>query len=372
MKIRQISIIAGVAVLVLSYFYMRQLSEKKQGKRFSPAAKVQVVNVLPATISNVSAYIPVTGKLVAQNRMEVFAEVSGIYKTAGRPFKEGVRFSKGETLIKIDSDEAYQDILAKRSELHNLITDMLPDLKLDYPESFEAWDRYLRKLDVKKTLTPLPEPVSEKEKFFVASKNIYNLYYTVKSQEERLAKYNISAPFSGVVAESLIDPGTLVRSGQKLGEYIDPSVFELRTTISLKDLNFIKPGDKVNLQSSDIKGVWTGTVARISDKLDENTQSAKIFVQVSGKGLKEGMFLSGGVSIGNIDSATALPRNILLNDKEVFLIKDSLLTKSPVEVVRFVGDSAIVRGLPAGALLLNESIPGAFEGMKVMAQGGEE
>lgn len=365
MNFRKISIIAGVAVLIAAIFIGRMLSSGKEEKAFTPTARTQAVKVLPVYNKTINAFIPVTGKLEARNKIEIFSEVAGIYRQGKNAFKEGINFSKGDLLIKIESDEAFQSLLAQRSNFHNTITQAMPDLKLDYPEVFEKWDKYLQQFDVREPLKPLPEAESDREKYFITARNIYNQYFTIKSQEERLSKYFIYAPFSGVVAESTVNPGTLIRVNQKLGEYIDPSIYDLVTTIALKDLNFINVGDKVSLKSSDIKGNWVGKVSRISDKIDASTQSVNVFITVCDQRLKEGMFLTGQINIGKIEKAVKIPRNILVDENSIFIVRDSILRKETVNVVRFVEDSAIIKGVEDGTPVMNESLPGAFEGMKV-------
>ena len=77
----------------------------------------------------------------------------------------------------------------------NQITLMLPDLKSDYAESFPAWEAYLQNLDPEKPLAPLPDPATNQEKYFVSARNLYNLYYTIQSQEKRLTKYHSPGSF---------------------------------------------------------------------------------------------------------------------------------------------------------------------------------
>ena len=43
--------------------------------------------------------------------------------------------------------------------------------------------------------------------------------------EATLDKYTIKAPFNVVVTQSNINPGTLVRNGQKLGEFINTYLY---------------------------------------------------------------------------------------------------------------------------------------------------
>lgn len=367
MNFRKISIVTGFTVLVIAIVVGKRISADKPELPVSKSGTIQMVNVMPVLNSSIRAEIPVTGKLEAVDRIEIYSEVSGIYKKPGKAFKEGYSFAKGETLINLDSEEAMQTLLAQRSQLFNQITQMMPDLKIDYPEDFENWNDYLQNYDLRSSLKALPEPASNRSRYFITSKNIYSQYFTIKSQEERLSKYRITAPFSGTVSQSAINPGTLVRVGQKLGEFISPNNYELVTNIAAKDLTFAKIGNQVELGSSDIKGSWKGTITRISESIDAATQTVKVFVNVKGKDLKEGMFLIGSIHIGEIQDAESIPRNILFNHNEIYLIKDSLLKRTVIDVVRIAADSAIIKGLPNGSVILNESIPGAFDGMKVQA-----
>ena len=53
----------------------------------------------------------------------------------------------------------------------------------------------------------------------------------------------ISAPFSGILTEALVTEGTLIRNGQKLGEFIDPSDYEMEVNISKSYANLLKVGE---------------------------------------------------------------------------------------------------------------------------------
>ncbi len=50
---------------------------------------------------------------------------------------------------------------------------------------------------------------SEKENYFITGRGIVSSYYNLKNLEQRLSKYVISAPFSGILTEALVTEGTL-------------------------------------------------------------------------------------------------------------------------------------------------------------------
>ena len=120
------------------------------------------------------------------------------------------------------------------------------------------WKNYINDFDVKKSIKELPTPTSGREQFFYASRNLENQYLSIKSREKNLSKYMIFAPFNGVVTESNINPGALVRNGQKLGEFISPYTYELEAPVPLQEVEFFKPGSVVQLNSDAVAGEWSG------------------------------------------------------------------------------------------------------------------
>lgn len=373
MKARQL-VMGLVAALILFGGYMGMTSiagMKKDPPRRTVPKQIKTVKAVETSPSDISTRIEITGRLAAKEKIEIFTEVGGLLKPESRRFREGNAFRKGQALMQIDNTEARLNLLAQRSSLLNQITLILPDLKLDYPEGYPNWQAYVDNFDPEKATPELPKAVTEKEKYFISAKNLLNLYYSIRSQEVRLEKYTIRAPFSGVVSESNIQEGTLVRVGQKMGEFFNPNVYELEAAVNLKDLDFIKPGNKVNLTSTDVDGIWTGTVRRISNTLDENTQTVKVYIEVSGKNLKEGMYLDAEIKGNTIEQAIEIPRKLMVNDSAIFIIQDTVLAFHTVRPVKYTTSSVVLQGVPANTMILNETIIGGYEGLRVNVYGLE-
>lgn len=366
MMSRKVSVALGIGLLILAGFGSMMLVRTKAPAARTPN-KVSLKQVQTFAVKNRAqpTTIEITGRLAAREKIELYAEVGGMLLPESSRFREGNFFKQGSVLIAIDSREARLALLAQKSSLMNQITLMLPDLKTDYPESFPQWEGYLRQLDLEKNLPELPTPVSDREKYYVSARNIFNLYYNIQSQETRLEKYLIKAPFNGVVAEANIKEGTLVRVGQKMGDFFNPYSYELEAALNLSDLAFVKVGDPVTLSSGDIDGTWKGILSRISDRIDPNTQTAKVFVNLSGNELREGMYLSGSVRGRDLDRVVEIPRYLLIDQRAVYGVKDSLLVLHQIEPVKYTTETVLVRGLADGVELLGENFAGAFEGMKV-------
>lgn len=315
--------------------------------------------------TTVPIVIDANGTLLAKNRLELFSEVQGIFQSSARDFKAGQDYSKGSTLIRIDAAEYYASVQAARSEFNNLVTSILPDLRLDYPEEFPVWDSYIKTINVNKSIPALPNNISEKVTYFITGRGIFSSFYNVKNLESRLAKYSIIAPFSGTVTEALATKGSLVRPGQKLGEFIETSVYELELAIAKNYSDLIKLGELVELNTLQGSKTYTGKVTRINSKIDQATQTLKVFVEVKGEDLKEGMYLEAHLQAKSESDAIQLSRKLLVNESEIFIVRDSILDILEIEPVFFSSKDMVVKGIPDGTQILSKSVPGAYAGMLV-------
>lgn len=365
---RKISIVLGAIILLGSIFVLAPKLSKKDAppkKEITETVVAREVKVMTVKNGDVNSKLAIQGSLEAFNKVDIFAEVTGTLSNSNKTVKIGNYFKKGAILLDIDREEAKLNILAQKSSLLNAITTLMPDLKIDYPESFQQWKTYIDNFNVEHPIKVFPKPLNDQEKYFIASKNILSSYYSIKSAEKRIQKYTVYAPFSGVITQSNIQPGSLVRAGQKMGELMGTSLYEMKVALNLEDLQFIKTGSKVNLYSDAIPGSWTGTVKRISDQIDPNTQSVIAFIGVSGKGLREGMYLRGDLNSQTIKSAIQIPIDLLVNQNQVYAVKDEKLTLQTIEIVNTNADHAVVKGLTDNTLILKEKIIGAYEGLTV-------
>lgn len=368
MKKKPFTFITALAILVAAVGLTMVLAGMKE----PPKRKQKVEQpILVATQSvenqNTNARVPVIGNITAKNKIEVYTEVNGVLLNNSKQFLEGVTFKKGESLVKINSNEFRQTLKAQKSGFMNQLTQVLPDLKIDYPDAYERFKTFLSDFQLDGHMPPLPQATTDQEKYFLAGRNIYKFYYDIAALEEKLDKYNLEAPFTGVVTSSLIKPGTLVRAGQKLGEFIDTGVYDLETHIKLEEMNLVRIGDTVELYSDDVTGKWNGTVSRISDSIDNQTRTLKIFVSVSGATLKEGMYLKGDV-VSDLSVKTAeIPRKLLVEPDHVMVVKGTEIDLAQVKVVQYKDETVLVEGLPNGAQLPSKT-SGLSKGMTVRVQ----
>ncbi len=355
----------GIILLTVAVDVAKTLIDNNTRPTFEVPKQIKTVFTKPVINGEIPIIVNANGNLVASRKVEIFAEVQGIFNETNKPFKSGESYRKGETLMDIESREFYTSLLAQRSTLYDQITGMMPDLRFDYPESFDHWQAYLRQFDLQENLKPLPEPISEKEKYFVNGRQIVTTYYNIKNLEERYRKYHLEAPFDGILTEATVNPGTLIRSGQKLGEFVSTSDFELEVDVNQEYINILKIGKNVKLTDLEGENEYIGTVRRVNGRLDQTTQTVKVYIGVQGAGLIEGMYLEANIAAESEKDAIEIPRNLLVNENELFAVKDGKLVVMQVNPVYFTDETAIIKGLADGTQILSRPLPGAYEGMLV-------
>ena len=359
-----LSIIGGL-LIIGSFFGAKYIVNSKTTPKPRPEKVVKTVMVETVKNGNVPIIVPANGNLVAKRRVELYAEVQGVFKSGNKLFKPGQEYRAGEILIRIDAAEYYANVQSSKSNLYNLITSIMPDLRLDYPEVFDKWQSFLANFDINKSVPPLPEMNTDKEKYFISGRGILTNYYTIKNLEQRLAKYTIAAPFNGVLTEALVTEGTLVRSGQKLGEFINTNDYELEVAISKTYSDLLNVGEVVQLKSIDNNKTYQGKVTRINGRVDLASQTITAFIEVKDPDLREGMYLEAHLKAKEEPDAIEINRSLLLETEQIYVVRDSVLDLIPVKPVYFSDNKVVLKDVPDGITILSKPVMGAYAGMLV-------
>ncbi len=357
--------IVGILIIVLGIFLSKQIVDSKTSSKPRVEKVVKTVFTQKVVNGTVAIIVPANGNLTAKRRVELYAEVQGVFKKGNKLFKAGQPYSAGETIIRIDASEYYASVQSAKSNLYNLITSIMPDLRLDYPEDYPKWQTYLSNFDMDKTTPALPVMTSENEKYFISGRGILTNYYNVKNLEQRLSKYTIRAPFSGILTEVLVTEGSLVRSGQKLGEFINTDVYELEVAVSKTFSDLLKVGEVVNLVTLDRNKTYKGKVTRINGSVDQATQTIKAFIEVSDSDLKEGMYLEANLNAKQETNAIEIDRNLLLENNKIFVVRDTILDLIDVKPVYFSDKKVVLKEVPDGVTIITKPVVGAYAGMLV-------
>ena len=367
-----ISIFLGILLIAAAFMGYKKLANSKKEKKHIVKKIVKLAQTQEVHNKTIPLLITTSGILKAKDKIDLFTEVQGLLIKGNKAFKAGTYFNKGETILRINSEEFKANLNAQKSNFYSVLTAMMPDLQLDFPEVYPKWQSYLSSFDIQKSLAKLPEMSSDKEKYFVTGRKVLSSYYGVKNAEARLSKYTIRAPFSGVLSSTMVNTGSLIRPGQKMGTFVNTTTYELEVNINTQYGNLLQKGKKVSLQNLEHTKEYTGIVSRINPIVDVSTQTLKVYITLRDKTLKEGMYLEANLPVKSVDNAFEVARNLVVNDTNLFVVKDTVLSLQIINPVFFNEKTVIVQGLENGQKVLKQPIPGAYEGMTVKVKSNKQ
>ncbi|WP_340103624.1 efflux RND transporter periplasmic adaptor subunit [Rhodohalobacter sp. 8-1] len=367
MNSRKLSVISGViifvATLFLSWYIVSGSEEETTQESDTEAAPVLMVTYQPESIQS---SIRFTGRVIPFEQFEIYAEVTGIFEHGDRPFKTGTAFNRGDILMQLNNDEQRQQLQAARYEFSAIISQLLPDISIDYPGNYDAWSSYLDNMDASESLRPLPEVADRQFRMYLNRQNVFSRFYSIRQQEVRLDKFTIRAPFDGVVTDHQINPGALVQSGQMLGQFTGTETLEIEASIPAREAQYVSTGATITVRTTGINSeTYSGTVTRKNALVEPGTQSVKIFVDISDSDLEPGYYLEGDIRGQVFADAFKIHKDILIRDNELFTVKDGRATLTTVELRASAGDSMIVSGLEPGTTIIDEFRNAAFEDTRV-------
>lgn len=342
-------LIVTLTTLLILFAFPDSRSIAENGPAESTAQQVSVTVFEPDTIRS---EINITGRMKALEQIDLFSEVQGVLTGGDRPFRTGVRFKKGEVLIRIDDTEAALALNAQRSRFLTALSGVLSTIKLDYPDDYGMWASWAEQFDPTKPIPDLPQISDHQLRLFLTSRGIMEQYYSIQSAEYRLTKYELKAPFDGELEGSDLTPGNLVQPGVKLGTFTGDAM-ELESFISKEDLDYISPGDTADLTSSALGKTIEGTVGRIGSSVDIETQAFPVYVSVSDPMLKSGLYLEGTIQGREYSGVTEIPRSLLSRSNTVLIAKNGVATHKEVIPVQFQQRSVIVSGITAADSVIN-------------------
>ncbi|CAN0170664.1 unnamed protein product, partial [Chrysoparadoxa australica] len=235
-------LIAGIVVLILvgSSFLMAFLSSLKEPPKIKKAITVKkYVQTKKVAYNDILTHVIAYGRVETAQSLDLVSEVSGRMYAGKVRLKVGQNFKAGDLLFYIDDKEPSLTLKSQKSNFLRDIAGILPDLKIDYAESYDIWQNYFSQLEIDKDLPPLPDSKTEKEKTFLATKGIYSTYYIIKSAEERLKKHWYYAPFDGSITEIVMETGAFINSGTRIGRIMRKGFHELKVAVETKDIPWI-------------------------------------------------------------------------------------------------------------------------------------
>jgi cobalt-zinc-cadmium efflux system membrane fusion protein len=167
-------------------------------------------------------------------------------------------------------------------------------------------------------------------------------------------RYELRAPFDGVVVEKHLTPGEVVDETTAAFTLSDLSRVWVTFGVSPKDLTKVQVGKPVTVSAPELNAEVAGTVAYVGSLLGEQTRTATVRVTLANPrgAWRPGLFVTALVATDSRQAKVAVPETAIqtVEDKPtVFVRTDDGFKAQPVELgSRAAGLVEVTQGLESG------------------------
>ncbi|HWQ09633.1 MAG TPA: efflux RND transporter periplasmic adaptor subunit [Holophaga sp.] len=269
--------------------------------------------------------IPFTGTLLAVNRAELKAEVSG--RVTRVAVQEGDKVAAGSLLCAQDEDELLLAVQAAEAQL--------AQAQVQAEQAKRDNDRAQSLLE-KRSVTRQSAQQAETQ---------YNAYLAVARAagsnlglaKSRLRKSRITAPFAGEVASRQVQPGEVLNPGQTAFEVVDNRKLEIQADLPAEVLARIVKGMKASFRVTGFDKPFEATLTQISGSVTQDGRTLRVRLEVPNTDgrLKSGLFAEGEILAEAETQHAALPSSLLTaigRDAEVFTAEDGVARRKQILV----------------------------------------
>jgi len=374
---RRIVIVGAFIFIVgLAFGIMKFLIAQKEEPFMRPPVEAKrYVKTEQVTYQNITSPVEAPGRVKSIAEVDIISEASGKIQVPEVALKTGSKFNKGDILFTIYPDEAELALKAKKSQFLNSLANLMPDISIDYPEYEDKFRNFFNQIDIEKDLPEFPEFSNEKLKIYLASRNILSEYYGILKDELQLKRHTKRAPFYGTYSDVYMEEGAFANIGGRVARAIRTDVLELEVPLERFDAAWVKIGVPVTVQSDSRNVSWQGKVIRKSQFVDPKTQSQNIFVQLKNnqkKSILNGEYLSASFQGHPIENVMEIPRNVVFNTNEVFVVVDKSLQKRKINIIKLNEKTLIFNGIEEGSILVVQPLINVQEGTVVEIQNSDE
>lgn len=259
-----------------------------------------------------SSYILLSSTVETEQYVNVYPYLTGI--VAKLLAEEGDELKKGDPLLRLDAEE-YRLAEAKAGT-------QLKSLQNEFRRLQAQFDKEL-----------LSKEVFDKAKF-----NLEQARISWQEAKLNLDRTTVRAPIDGVVSLRNVRQGDRVMASVHLFSMVNLDNIIATVHVPEKELSVIQKGQLTYLTSDYLEDKrFEGYVKRISPVVNPETGTFKVTIglDLDHEGLRPGMFVNAFIITRTNDNALILNKDAIVydgNKRFVFVVKDSLAYKLPVEV----------------------------------------
>lgn len=314
----------------------------EEGGGARPAAPVEVAEVRSGSLDDEQVFL---GEVRALERAELAAGAAGAVRSVS--VREGDRAKRGALLLEVDpalaaarvrtADAAAEEGAAQLDEARAAVTRLRQVASgVVAPHEMEQAEARYRAVEARHA----------------------GLLGAADEKRAELARHRVRAPFDGVVASRLVDPGDWVQPGQPVLGLVSVDAVEIRVPVPSAVVRAVAEGDEARVLSPPT----VGRVAGVVPALDPGTRTATIRIApepgsllVPGSGVEVALSVDAGAGV-------IVPRDAIVA---------SPLGSKVVRVVEGAADIVDVEVLSANGAEILVRAEGLAPGDVVVVRGNE-
>ncbi len=299
---RMLIMLAIVTVVFGGIFGVKAVKAKMMQKYMSFKQPPAEVTALTVAYQPWQPQLKAVGSLRAYRGVEVSSEVAGMVRVV--EFSPGQQVKEGQVLVRLNADADIALLSALQAVADLARTTLERDKK-----QFAA--------------QAVSQATLDTEEADLRSKNAQ-----VAQQLALVEKKTISAPFSGRLGISTVNPGQYMNPGDKIVtlQELDPLYVDFY--LPQQELSRAKIGQTVMLTTDSYPGrIFQGKVTTINPKVDADTRNfqAEAMITNTGRVLLPGMYATVEVRAGAVQKYITLPQTAVSYNpygNTVFLVKE--------------------------------------------------
>lgn len=317
---------------------------------YNPTMAQEVTSVRPES-GTIHRWVTLPSDLKPWQEVDLQARVDGYVKSV--LVDKGDHVTAGQVLIEIEVPELEAGLIIRRAKV----------------TAAEIEAKRLRDAREKSPGLILPQALDNADAALTIA--------TAELQEATtlLEFAQIKAPFAGIIADRMVDPGAFAqKGGGGLLRLVDRSKIRLSIPVVEVEAGRLQPGLPVEAKIDALGGrKVTGKISRVAGSLDLQTRTLTIEADLENpeNQLIPGMFATARVAVETHEEATLIPVTGLIMEKTnafVFKLIDGIAVKTPVTPGFNDGEKVEVPELNSGdTILIPNGLPLA-DGQAVSAQ----
>lgn len=315
----------------------------KEEKAEENSSQVQHVQTIQANVEKLEDTVEGIGTLRALQRVEIQAEVGGIVRRIF--FEEADEVYEGERLLKIDDEKLNRQLEAQQSALNAAQATLL-----------NASRTFSRLSELRETKVVSEDDYDEAETSLMKSAaEVRRIESEIDFIREQIEDTVVTAPFDGVISDSLVDEGDFVAVGEHLATVYRIRELEVEFSLAERFLGSVRVGQPVDISVAAFPDRrFEGKIDYVAPAADPATRDFLLKAKVDNSDglLKPGVFARAVVTVDTHNKNPVIPEECLVSTREgydLFIVREGVAHRRKVEIgLRKPGKVEIVDGLDVG------------------------